>query len=93
MLGSAFIVFSANAFALLGLRALFFLIAGAVARFAYLQVGLGVLLSAIASNLVYNELTGETIPTALTLALIIGVLTVAVGASLVKERARARVER
>ena len=34
-----FVVFAANAFALLGLRALFFLVAGAVARFAYLQSG------------------------------------------------------
>ena len=39
-----FVVFAANAFALLGLRALFFLVAGAVARFKYLQLGLGVLL-------------------------------------------------
>ncbi len=81
-----FIVFSANAFALLGLRALFFLVAGAVARFAYLQLGLGVLLIGIAGKLVYGELTGEKVPTALTLALIVGVLVVAIGASLLKER-------
>jgi tellurite resistance protein TerC len=72
-----FIVFSANAFALLGLRALFFLVAGAVARFAYLQLGLGVLLIGIAGKLVYGELTGEKIPTALTLGAILGVLTLA----------------
>jgi len=81
-----FIVFSANAFALLGLRALFFLVAGAVARFAYLQRALGVLLLAIAAKLVYGEVTGEKIPTALTLGVIVGVLVVAVGASLLKER-------
>ncbi len=81
-----FVVFSANAFALLGLRALFFLVAGAVARFAYLQLGLGVLLIGIAGKLVYGELTGEKVPTALTLALIVGVLVVAIGASLLKER-------
>ena len=39
-----FVVFAANAFALMGLRALFFLVAGLVERFAYLQTGLGVLL-------------------------------------------------
>ena len=50
-----FIVFAANAFALLGLRALFFLVAGAVARFAYLQYGLGVLLIGIAGKLAYGE--------------------------------------
>jgi tellurite resistance protein TerC len=81
-----FIVFAANAFALLGLRALFFLIAGAVARFHYLQLGLGVLLIAIAAKLVYGEMTGDKIPTALTLGAIVTVLSVAIGASLLRER-------
>jgi tellurite resistance protein TerC len=81
-----FIVFSANAFALLGLRALFFLVAGAVARFAYLQLGLGVLLIGIAGKLVYGEATGEKVPTSITLVTIVAVLAVAIGASLLKER-------
>ena len=81
-----FVVFAANAFALLGLRALFFLVAGAVARFAYLQTGLGVLLVAIAGKLVYGEVTDEKVPTSITLAAIAGVLTVSIGASLLKER-------
>jgi tellurite resistance protein TerC len=81
-----FIVFSANAFALLGLRALFFLVAGAVARFAYLQLGLGVLLIGIAGKLVYGEATGEKVPTSITLVSIVAVLAVAIGASLFKER-------
>jgi tellurite resistance protein TerC len=81
-----FIVFAANAFALLGLRALFFLVAGAVARFAYLNVGLGILLLAIAGKLVYGEVTGEKIPTAITLGVIATVLAVSIGASLLKER-------
>jgi tellurite resistance protein TerC len=81
-----FIVFAANAFALLGLRALFFLVAGAVARFAYLQLGLGVLLIGIAGKLVYGEVTGEKIATSLTLGSIVAVLVVAIGASVLKER-------
>ena len=84
-----FIVFAANAFALLGLRALFFLVANAVARFAYLQLGLGVLLIGIAGKLVYGELTGDKIATALTLGAIIGVLLVAITASLLEERSSA----
>ena len=84
-----FIVFAANAFALLGLRALFFLVAGAVARFAYLQLGLGVLLIAIAAKLVYGEVTGDKVPTALTLGVIVAVITVAIGASVLKDRRRA----
>ncbi len=81
-----FVVFAANAFALLGLRALFVLVAGAVARFAYLQLGLGVLLIGIAGKLVYGEATGEKVPTSITLGSIVAVLAVAIGASLVKER-------
>jgi tellurite resistance protein TerC len=83
-----FVVFSANAFALLGLRALFFLVAGAVVRFAYLQIGLGVLLIAIAGKLVYSEVTGEKVPTALTLGVIAVVLAIAIGASVARERKR-----
>jgi len=81
-----FIVFAANAFALLGLRALFFLVAGAVARFAYLQLGLGVLLIGIAGKLAYGEATGEKVATSLTLGSIVAVLTIAIGASVLKER-------
>jgi tellurite resistance protein TerC len=70
----------------MGLRALFFLVAGLVTRFAFLQAGLGVLLIGIAGKLVYGELTGEKIPTIVTLGSIVGVLTVSIVASLVKER-------
>jgi predicted tellurium resistance membrane protein TerC len=57
-----------------------------VARFHYLQLGLGVLLIAIAAKLVYGETTGDKIPTALTLGAIVAVLSVAIGASLLRER-------
>ena len=83
-----FVVFAANAFALMGLRALYFLIAGLVERFAYLQAGLGVLLIGIAGKLAYGELTGEKLPTTVTLATIVGVLSIAVAASLLRERRR-----
>ena len=85
-----FIVFSANAFALLGLRALFFLVAGAVGRFAYLQVGLGFLLIAIGAKLAYSEATGDKVPTALTLGVIVAVVGLSIAASLLKERRDAR---
>ena len=81
-----FVVFAANAFALMGLRALFFLVAGMVQRFAYLQAGLGVLLIAIAGKLVHGELTGEKIPTSVTLASIAAVLSIAIVASVLQER-------
>lgn len=85
-----FVVFSANAFALLGLRALFFLIAGAVARFQYLQTGLGVLLLLIAGKLAYAEITGDKVPVGITLGTIVLVLGLGVAASLLKERRDAR---
>ncbi len=76
-----FVVFAANAFALLGLRALFFLVSGLVEKFRYLKLGLGVLLIAIAAKLVYGEVTGDKIPTSITLAIIVGVLAVSILAS------------
>jgi Kef-type K+ transport system membrane component KefB len=45
-----------------------------------------VLLIAIAAKLVYGEMTGDKIPTALTLGAIVTVLSVAIGASLLRER-------
>jgi len=83
-----FIVFAANAFALLGLRALFFMVSGAVARFAYLKLGLGALLIGIAGKLVYGEITGEKVPTTVTLAAIVVVLGAAIGASTWRSRAQ-----
>ena len=81
-----FVVFAANAFALMGLRALFFLVAGLVQRFTYLQTGLGILLIAIAGKLAYGELSGEKVPTVVTLISIAAVLVVSILASLLKER-------
>ena len=66
--------------------ALFFLVAGLVQRFAYLQTGLGILLIAIAGKLAYGELTGEKFPTVVTLLSIAAVLIVSILASLLKER-------
>ncbi|HSD79314.1 MAG TPA: TerC/Alx family metal homeostasis membrane protein [Solirubrobacteraceae bacterium] len=83
-----FVVFAANAFALLGLRALFFLVSGLVVRFAYLKLGLGVLLLGIAGKLAYAEVTGDKVPTAVTLGTIGAVLAVSIGASLIAERRR-----
>lgn len=81
-----FVVFAANAFALLGLRALFFLVGGLVERFRYLKLGLGVLLIAIAAKLVYGEVTADKVPTAATLAVIGVVLAVSIVASVIAGR-------
>jgi predicted tellurium resistance membrane protein TerC len=57
-----------------------------VGRFAYLQVGLGVLLIAIGAKLAYGEATGDKVPTVLTLGVIVAVIGVSIAASLLKER-------
>jgi tellurite resistance protein TerC len=78
-----FIVFSSNAFAILGLRSLFFLLGGMAGKFRYLNVGLGVILAYVGVKML---LVGEPVewhpPTYLSLVVIAVVLTVAIVASL-----------
>ncbi len=51
-----FVVYTSNVFALLGLRALYFLLAGAAARFRYLQPGLAVILAAVGVKLLAADI-------------------------------------
>jgi tellurite resistance protein TerC len=83
-----FIVFSSNAFAILGLRALYFLLAGMANRFRYLNVGLGVILAFVGFKMLASDVVH--LPTWLSLAVIAGVLTLTVGASLGADRTDAR---
>src|SRR3712207_1067682 len=76
-----FIVFTANAFALLGLRALFFLVSGLLDRLVYLSTGLSVILAFIGAKLMlhYGHLQEDAIPeisTNLSLVVIVVVLAV-----------------
>jgi tellurite resistance protein TerC len=75
-----FIVFSSNAFAILGLRALYFCLAGMADRFRYLNVGLGVILAFVGIKMLIAE--WYHIPTGLSLAFIAVTLAVAIIASL-----------
>ncbi len=79
-----FIVFSSNAFAILGLRSLYFLLAGMAGRFRYLNVGLGVILAFVGTKMLIVEL--YHVPTWVSLAVIAVVLTVTVWASLRAEK-------
>jgi tellurite resistance protein TerC len=96
-----FIVFTANVFALMGLRQLYFLLGGLLKRLVYLSIGLSVILAFIGVKLVLeavheNSLPflngGEPIdgapeiPIWLSLVVILGVLTVATVASLMRTR-------
>jgi tellurite resistance protein TerC len=87
-----YIVFVANAFALLGLRALFFLVKGLLDRLVYLSTGLALILAFIGVKLILHwahEDISTSVPeisTLLSLAVIGVVLTVVTVASLVKTR-------
>jgi tellurite resistance protein TerC len=87
----AFIVFAANAFALLGLRALYFLVTGLLDRLVYLSTGLSLILAFIGVKLLlhYGHLQDDDIPevaTSTSLVVIVVVLAVTVVASLLKAR-------
>jgi tellurite resistance protein TerC len=91
-----YLVFTANVFALMGLRQLYFLIGGLLKQLVYLSLGLSVVLAFIGAKLVLHAMheygwdaalgfDGE-IPIWLSLAVIIGVLAVTTLASLLKSR-------
>jgi len=82
-----FIVYTSNIFAILGLRAMFFLLAGAMDRFAYLKVGLSFVLMFVGTKMVIVDL--YKIPIGLSLAAIAAILGVAVLASWLRERTAA----
>lgn len=79
-----FIVFSSNAFAILGLRALYFLLAGMQGRFRYLNTGLAVILAFVGVKMLLLEV--YHMPTWLSLTVIASVLTVTIWASLRAEK-------
>jgi len=88
----AYIVFAANAFALLGLRALFFLVKGLLDRLVYLSTGLAVILAFIGVKLILHwlhvDISGSIpeISTPVSLGVIVVVLAVVTVASLIKTR-------
>ncbi len=86
-----FLVFSANAFALLGLRALYFLVKGLLDRLVYLSLGLSIILMFIGVKLVVTYLHEQfdsipKIPTSISLGVIGTILVISTIASLVKTK-------
>jgi tellurite resistance protein TerC len=78
-----FLVFASNAFALIGLRSLYFLLAGAVQRLIYLNVGLAVILIFVGLKMVVED--AVKVPVWLSLLVIVVVMAVTVAASLWRE--------
>jgi tellurite resistance protein TerC len=79
-----FLVFTSNAFAILGLRAMYFLLADLMHRFVYLKLGLALVLVWVGVKMLLLEV--YKIPTGISLAVVIAVLTVAVTASWMRTR-------
>jgi tellurite resistance protein TerC len=75
-----FIVYSSNVFAILGLRALYFLLAGVIHRFHYLKVGLSAVLVFVGTKMLLADI--YTIPIGLSLGVVVFVLAASVVASL-----------
>jgi tellurite resistance protein TerC len=95
-----FLVFAANAFALMGLRQLYFLLGGLLNKLVYLQLGLAAILAFIGVKLVLEALHTNELPflnggehidvwvpnIAVSLSVIVGVLAITTIASLLKTR-------
>lgn len=79
-----FLVFSSNAFAILGLRSLYFLLAGAVDKFRYLKPGLAALLIFAGVKILIADFVKLPIP--LTLGIIVAILVIAIGGSVLADR-------
>ncbi|MBI5365550.1 MAG: TerC family protein, partial [Planctomycetes bacterium] len=82
-----FIVYTSNVFAILGLRALYFLLHGVMAQFVYLRYGLAVILGFVGVKMLLVDT--YKIPIGASLAVIFGVLTATIVASLTVGRRRA----
>jgi tellurite resistance protein TerC len=83
-----FLVYTSNVFAILGLRSLYFLLAGIMDKFEYLKLGLAAILVFVGAKMALVDWV--KVPAGISLGVIASILTVAVVASLLKARRLAR---
>lgn len=86
-----FLVFAANAFSVLGMLALYFLLADLIVRFRYLRTALAAILVFVGAKMAFNDLV--PVPITVSLAVVAGILVCAVAASLAAPDRPARQER
>jgi tellurite resistance protein TerC len=84
MTDDTFIVYTSNVLAILGLRALYFALGGVIDSFHYLKMGLSFVLVFVGAKMLVSDL--YHIPTAASLGVVVGILALAVLASLVKRK-------
>jgi tellurite resistance protein TerC len=82
----SFIVITSNIFAIMGLRALYFVLAGAMAKFHYLKMSLAILLMVIGAKMILHN--HVHLPHWASLSMIAGILSLGVIASLVSSRGK-----
>ncbi len=85
-----FIIITSNIFAIMGLRSLYFVLAGAMAKFKYLKIALAVLLVLIGVKLILHDIA--EVSHTITLAVIAGVIGAGVIASVISSRRAEAVE-
>jgi tellurite resistance protein TerC len=81
----AFIVYTSNVFAILGLRSMYFALAGMMEMFRYLHYGLSLVLMFVGGKMLLSHY--YEVPTVVALSVVAGILLLSVGASLVKPKA------
>ena len=81
---NAFIVYTSNVFAIIGLRSMYFAVAGMIELFEYLHYGLSVVLIFIGGKMLVSHY--YTVPTHLALGIVVAVIALSVAASLVWPR-------
>lgn len=89
--GDPFIVYTSNVFAILGLRSLYFALAGLVDKFRYLKVGLAFVLMFVGAKMLM--MGWIKIPIGISLAVIASILTVSVVTSLMTPKSENTIER
>ena len=82
-----FLVFASNALAILGLRAMYFLLADLIHRFVYLKAGLSLVLVWVGIKMIVGH-SLITIPTLLSLSVVLGIIAVSIVASLMATKDR-----
>jgi tellurite resistance protein TerC len=80
-----FLVFASNALAILGLRAMYFLLADLMHRFVYLKIGLSLVLVWVGIKMIVSHAIFK-IPTAISLGIVIAIIAASVVASLLATR-------
>jgi tellurite resistance protein TerC len=95
---NAFIVFTSNVFAILGLRSLYFMLAGAIGYFRYLKIGLSVVLAFIGVKMLLDPHARPPqwfqieIPTGVSLLAVAAILSMAIALSVTSARRKKNVE-